>query len=238
MRVASWNMNKRKLGTWDYLINHLQPDICLLQELSPANEYINEKNLYKILNKKNIFSGMYFKHSNYKNLKMPADKIGMVNQCAIFEDSKIGKVFFINVYGRLGTPQGLPMPLLGMISIYVTILRDVYSAENILISGDFNMDRRMDDNPTGSRFSKKGERIHNAFFDGILNLGFKDCLRKYYPDFIETYRHNILKKRYPWELDHMFCTNNLYERLDKIEVINNSHVIELSDHNPIIADFN
>ena len=35
----------------------------------------------------------------------------------------------------------------------------------------------------------------------------------------------------------MFCTNSLYDGLKKIEVMNNSDVIELSDHNPIIAEF-
>jgi exonuclease III len=99
------------------------------------------------------------------------------------------------------------------------------------------MDRRMDENPTGSRFSKKGERVHNAFFDAILNLGFKDCLRKSYPDFIETYRHHIEKNRYPWELDHMFATPQLYERLKKIEVVMETKVKKLSDHNPLVADF-
>ena len=47
----------------------------------------------------------------------------------------------------------------------------------------------------------------------------------------------MVNSRYPWELDHMFCTNNLYEKLKNIEVLNNSQVEELSDHNPIIANF-
>ena len=31
-------------------------------------------------------------------------------------------------------------------------------------------------------------------------MGFKDCLRKFYPDFVKTYRHHMVNSRYPWEL--------------------------------------
>ena len=230
-------MHRKKLGAWDYVKNNLKPDVAILQEASPINENVDSKNLLRLEVKKNIFSSMYFNKSHFRNIKMPADKIGMINQCAVIDDDNFGTIFFLNIYGRLGTPQGLPIPLLGLINLYITILRQEHSAEHILISGDFNMDRRMDENPTGSRFSKKGERIHNTFFDAILNLGFKDCLRKFYPDYVETYRHHIEINRYPWELDHMFVTPNLYERLERIEVINNRIVHELSDHNPIIAEF-
>ncbi|GIR01122.1 MAG: hypothetical protein CM15mP10_1850 [Actinomycetota bacterium] len=39
-----------------------------------------------------------------------------------------------------------------------------FSANNIIIAGDFNMDRRMDDNPTGTKFSKKEREDVMNFF--------------------------------------------------------------------------
>ena len=68
--------------------------------------------------------------------------------------------------------------LLETIEKFVKEMRQNFNAKDILISGDFNMDRRMDENPTKSKFSKKGETRHNNFFVGILDLGFHDCLRK------------------------------------------------------------
>ncbi len=114
-------------------------------------------------------------------------------------------------------------------------MRQNFNAKDILISGDFNMDRRMDENPTKSKFSKKGETRHNNFFDGILDLGFHDCLRKYHSLPMRTYRHN--RGIYPWELDHMFVTPDLYERLKSIDVFVDDSILKLSDHNPIVANF-
>lgn len=91
----------------------------------------------------------------------------------------------------------------------------------------------MDDNPTGSRFALKNTYPTNNFFDAILDMGFKDCMRKFSGEPVQTHRHNFSK--FPWELDHMFATQKLYECLDKIEVVN---AASLSDHDPIIADFN
>ena len=109
---------------------------------------------------------------------------------------------------------------------------ELYDAENIIIAGDFNMDRRMDENPTGTKFALKDTYPTNDFFDAILDMGFHDCMRKFHSDPIQTYRHSFSK--FPWELDHMFATRKLYDGLQKIEVIDTS---DLSDHNPIVADF-
>ena len=35
MKIVSWNMNKRKEGSWSYLIEKIDPDFALLQESSP-----------------------------------------------------------------------------------------------------------------------------------------------------------------------------------------------------------
>ena len=82
---------------------------------------------------------------------------------------------------------------------------------------------------------KKGETRHADFFDGILNLGFHDCLRKFHSLPIQTYRHN--RGTYPWELDHMFATPELYNRLKSINVYVDENILSLSDHNPIVAEF-
>ena len=52
---------------------------------------------------------------------------------------------------------------------------------------------------------------------------------------MRTYRHN--RGIYPWELDHMFVTPDLYERLKSIEVFVDDSILKLSDHNPIVAIF-
>ena len=124
---------------------------------------------------------------------------------------------------------------MGALSIFIYDLRKRHNAEHIVIAGDFNMDRRMDDNPTGTRFSKKGERRQNIFFDCILDLGFKDCIAETYEDYVQTHRHNLSK--FPWQIDHFFASEKLFKGLTNLEVIDNEEVRNLSDHNLILAEF-
>ena len=35
MRVVSWNMNKRKEGNWEWILENFEPDYVLAQEASP-----------------------------------------------------------------------------------------------------------------------------------------------------------------------------------------------------------
>ena len=41
----------------------------------------------------------------------------------------------------------------------------------------------------------------------------------------------------PWQIDHMIASKDLYNKLQKIEVLENTETSALSDHYPIIADF-
>ena len=41
----------------------------------------------------------------------------------------------------------------------------------------------------------------------------------------------------PWQIDHMFASKDLYNKLHKIEVLENDKLPPLSDHYPIIAEF-
>ena len=56
---------------------------------------------------------------------------------------------------------------------------------------------------------------------------------KYQSNPIQTHRN--ARSKFPWELDHMFATEDLYNSLTDINTL---EVPELSDHDPIIANFN
>jgi len=233
---------KRRKGNWDYLLNSLNPDIALLQETSSFAHEVDKTQISQAAVKRNVRNTIFVKSKPHERLKMPSKKSydgeypsGMGIICSKVNEVDIGSLFAICVYGNLSFSPGLHYPLLGLITLFVTMLRNDHGAEHIILSGDLNMDRRMDDNPTGTRFARKGEKVTNAFFDGILNLGFSDCLRKFYPDYVQTYRHN--RGNYPWELDHVFATDLPYKRLHAIEVMDDPVVRTLSDHNPIVADF-
>ena len=219
MRVISWNMNKRKEGCWEFAINNLSSDFVMAQEASPLIKGITATE--RITTKKTNRIVFYSRDKNYQEIKMEDDN-GMGLLVTSYKD-----IYFINVYANLDFTPVNP-PLLGFISKFVSHLRHRHYAKNIIIAGDFNMDRRMDDKPG---FAKKGTYPTNDFFNAIEDMGFYDCVRKQISKPIQTFRP--VKGNFPWELDHMFCTKELYDCLKRISVQDT----KLSDHNPIIADF-
>ena len=41
MRIVSWNMNKRKEGCWEWVLDTYDPDFVMAQEASPLPQTIN-----------------------------------------------------------------------------------------------------------------------------------------------------------------------------------------------------
>jgi exonuclease III len=235
MKVISWNMNKRKNGTWDYLLSSLSPDIALLQESSIFPENLNKNQISEITVKKNLRNSIFCPHDTFEQIKMPKE-LSSDLICGRLTLKGAPTVYFISIYGNLEFDPFFTV-FTGQIALIVTFLRTNFNAEHIVISGDFNCDRRMDDNPTKSTFARRGERVTNLFFDTILGLGFQNGMRKFHSEYLETYRHHIVKNRFPWELDHLFCTEKLYQCLSKLDVVDTEDVKALSDHNPIVAEF-
>ena len=234
MRLISWNMNRRK-GSWDYLINELRPDIALLQETSPFDKEELSEKLVEVEVKKNLRNSIYSASYLFEKIKLPNDGGIGINATSI-ELNNFGKIYFISVYGNLDFWDTLDIHLIGVLCLYTQVLCSQYHAKHIVIAGDFNYDRQMDDNPTGTKFVKVGEKRANIFFDSLKNLGYVDCLEQFYPDYVQTHRHT--RSEFPWQTSHMFMTNKLFNHLDSLEVLENPKVIQRSDHNPIIADLN
>ena len=222
MRVVSWNMNKRRTGNWEWLLDQLDPDIALVQEASPLPKGL-KATVRKF--KKNNRTATYTKTNDQERIKLHHDYgMGLLV-------SRTSDIYVLNVYANLDFKPVYPS-LMGFIATYISVLRRRMDADQIIIAGDFNMDRRMDCNPTGSRFAAPGTYPTNGFFDAILELKFFDCMRKFSAEPVQTHYHN--RSRFQWELDHMFATEGLYQRLSSIEVI---AADGLSDHYPIVADY-
>ena len=246
MRVVSWNMKNNSAGTWEHLREELDPDIALLQESPHVSEDL-EPYVSTIDVNGYVRNSIYVKDGVFKEMELPAGKFEKTNpqfdwdtgiKSVEISHPKFKNIAFISVYGNLKYfGGGLDIVLSGVLNLHIQTLKTVQEKEHIIIAGDFNMDRRMDDNPTGTKFSRPGEKRHNIFFDTILKNGFKDCVQKYRPNYTRTYRHQYKDDSYPWQLDHIFATPALFDSLKKLEVFNTPTVKELSDHNPIVADF-
>jgi exonuclease III len=214
---------QKKNGNWEWIIETLKPDYILAQEAGPLPPSI--KATTRTTTKKSNRSAFYSRLNDHIRIDLESDHgMGLLV-------TKTNNIFFICVYTNLYFKPVHP-PLLGYIASFVSSLRRRHDAKNILIAGDFNMDRRMDENPTGTRFAKKWTYPKNDFFNAIQDMGFQDCILKFYSEPVQTHRHN--RSEFPWQLDHMFATRDLYDHLQSIQVISAQ---SYSDHDLILADF-
>ena len=73
MKIVSWNMNKRKEGSWTYLIEKIDPDYALLQESSPIlSDDLREKTT-EVKVKQNLLNSVYAKNNLIGKVKLSTD---------------------------------------------------------------------------------------------------------------------------------------------------------------------
>lgn len=97
-----------------------------------------------------------------------------------------------------------------------------------LFGGDWNTSRLFD--------QKYGPRGNDEFFNRMGDAGAVDCLRKFHPAEVRTwYRRGDGH----YQLDHLFCDVMLVNKLSACSAYPEpAEILGLSDHAPIVADFN
>lgn len=118
-------------------------------------------------------------------------------------------------------------------------LKHVVSDGNWIVGGDYNISETFDREWQDEHGVKYGIRSsgNREILDRMQQLGFTECLRGNNGKIIPTFRHS--NKEVAHQIDHLFVTNNLYQRLKGCTVGDESVIFgkSLSDHLPIVADF-
>ena len=100
------------------------------------------------------------------------------------------------------------------------------STNQVIIGGDWN---------TSLLFDKVyGPRGNLGFFSRMKETGWFDALKKFSSDEIQTY---YKKNSGPYQLDHIFLTEELYKDLKDGRVQNSNQILSASDHAPVLLDF-
>jgi exonuclease III len=103
-----------------------------------------------------------------------------------------------------------------------------------VFAGDWNTARRFDETyPDGGAESGASGA---EFFVRAAERGWSETMRAEYTDEVPTF----LRQGQPYENDHIFTDARLHARLSKCKVIyevDGSPAVQLSDHAPIVADF-
>ena len=261
MRIVSWNCRRAKKtsGVWDYLLA-LAPDIAVLQEVSGLPEAITSVFAVETMRpitkdgRDQRFSNVVLAKGEISNARPLASRVSWI---ATQLDRFAGNLF----QTRVELPGGPPIDLVAVYSPAWPLDRALWTAEysdgvkldlnadlwvadllhaalkefapapidRLVVAGDFNLCESFD--------WRRKPRGNLEYLTRLQSLGLIDALRSSQGALTPTFkgpRSAIVAN----QLDYIFLTEELSERLQSCEVGEAAEVIgKLSDHLPVIADF-
>jgi exonuclease III len=254
MKPAKFKRVENRRRQWKFL-GDLQPDIAMLQECRPKDIInlapLELKNEYKVLGKiplywsacsaillRSYFSAEHLTPSSpwleylsgylclaSSNIYGRRILIASVHTPAkVVNDPRVSK----DDHTKIKRPS-LELAWhndLAAAALAAALADKSVGFDGFIISGDWNTARLFDKTMGGTACAE--------FFAMRANNGWCESLRKFYSDEVQTYC-DPPKKRY--ELDHMFTDSALYEKLVSCEVMRCEMIDNLSDHAPIVANF-
>jgi exonuclease III len=124
--------------------------------------------------------------------------------------------------------------------IWSALKNRISNDEQWVVGGDYNTSETFDkewQDKNGIKFGLRSSG-NKEILDRMYEIGFKECLREYNGKIVPTFK-NARANRIFHQMDHLFVTNNLFPRLRRCDVGERSEIFDknLSDHLPIIADF-
>ena len=250
MKIISWNVNgiraALKKGMADFLSTE-NPDILCLQETKAREEQVE----------------LPLEFGAYKSYWNSADKPGY-SGTAIFSKQaplNVSHGFGIEEHDKEGRVITLEYPDFHLVNVYTVnakdgLLRLPYRLEwdtafrrhlneltktkPVMFCGDLNVAHNEIDlarpkaNHKGAGFSDEGR----ASFTELLDSGFVDTFRHFYPDKTEayswwSYRGGARQRNVGWRLDYFGVSPALVERLKAASIL--PHVLG-SDHCPVAIE--
>jgi exonuclease III len=234
--VATWNMDHWKRtreqheNAWTYLTETVSADIMLLQEFIPPVK-VEEK--YKILyrdiaEKRKWGSAVVTRNLPIHEVKFKNSYPGAVVVAEVtLPSSEILTV--ISLYGMFDEANYVTAALHRTLSDLTPLLHGDRNKRQFIIAGDYNASTQWDE-----RYHHR-DPSHKIFFDRVEDFGLVDCTRQVFSKHIQTNRH--AKSGFPWQNDYIHTSKSLAKKLVRCEVLDDSVVHDLSDHNPVMAVF-
>jgi len=110
----------------------------------------------------------------------------------------------------------------------------------VIVCGDLNVAHKEIDlkNPKNNRKNAGFTDEERNKFTELLDSGFIDTFRNFYPDLEGTYswwsyRFKAREKNAGWRIDYHFVSNNLLDRVENTEILNEVYG---SDHCPVMLE--
>jgi exonuclease III len=261
VRVVTWNLRRatRASRVWDVLTG-LNPDLALLQEVSSIPSTFSD--LFDIKTARTIGrngrlltsgTAVCVKGRISGNLPLSSEHDWVNQELKRFEGNFLSGIVrlralpAVNVVSAYSpawpvdtsrypdvdiTPVKLKQnPKVWPTEVLWSALKNAdLTSRPWIVGGDLNISETFD-----LTFGKGNREI----LDRMDALGFTECLRKHQGKLTPTFR-NTHGGRVVHQIDHLFVSEALYSTLETCKVGDASVIFEesLSDHLPIVADFN
>ncbi len=253
MKLVSWNVNGlraiHRKGDWNNFLK-LSPDIFCLQETKANSHQLPEE----VVNLQGYFS--YFSSSKIKkgysgvatySKKEPLEiKYGFgkkrFDEEGRFLETHFRNFVLINVYFPNGG-RGLER-LQYKFDFYDAFLNHIEKlrkrGKSIIFCGDVNTAHEEIDlaRPKANEKHTGFLPEERAWIDEVINVGYTDTFRHFYPNKAEAYSYWDVKSRardrnVGWRIDYFFVSNNLIPRLKKAFILDDVYG---SDHCPVAIE--
>jgi endonuclease/exonuclease/phosphatase family metal-dependent hydrolase len=254
MRVATWNMNywrrtpEDRAAAWSFLTD-LGLDVALVQEANPPDGLAAIHRPGGIDQHRRWGSAIVSFAGGLRALDQidspeANKKLDLLRtfpgSVAIAEHVDAGEpVVFVGAYGVLD--GGYAITTMHRVLFDLTPLLDSRIGKRLVLGGDLNCSTQLE--------GRDRER-HRNLFDRFASLGLVDLLgatagsRPTLEDcpcsddpclHVRTVRHARSVK--PWHDDYLFATRALAKHLRDCQPVSEAHAWELSDHCPVLAEF-
>lgn len=262
MRVITWNCRRatKEKDIWKHL-QGLSPDIMLLEEVSSFPNWIENNYIYKYeksstKNNTEQRFGNLLAHNGEKiqEIELSTELAWVNKEIKKFKGNLLSykiklnnnTLNLISIYSPAWPLNSNLLKQEQISSVKLTQNRELWLAdllwyalkcsispnEYYIIGGDFNLSITFDS-------WEKNPRGNQEYLDRMRDIGLIECLKEYNGRLTPTFR-NTNNGRMLHQIDHLFVTPKLYAKIKDCHVGDESVIFgnKLSDHLPIITDFN
>ncbi|BBK77195.1 exodeoxyribonuclease III [Clostridium butyricum] len=249
-KLISWNVNGLracvKKGFLDYF-NEMDADIFCVQETKLQEGQIDLElegyyDYWNYAEKKGYSGTAVFTKEKPISVKMGLGIEEHDNEGRVIT-LEYDKFFLVNVYTP-NSQQKLARLEYRMIweDVFRNYLKDLEKNKPVILCGDLNVAHKEIDlkNPSSNRKNAGFSDEERSKMSELLNSGFTDTFRYFYPD-IEgvyswwSYRFNARANNAGWRIDYFIVSQSLNDKLEDAKIHTS---IEGSDHCPVELEIN
>jgi len=230
LKVVTWNMNHNKKAgerAWDFLRYKVAPDLALVQEAHPPvglgddEQFIYPDTVTGAIGS----SGIWSRELPLKHVPLVTSLPNALIACTVALPGDKSPLLVVSMYGTFDATSHVTPNLHRMISDLHHLLIDKAYKGGIVIGGDWNVDREFNKiNPAKAPLhSLAFERLEDPFY------GLQRCNKE--P--LRTIRH---RSKFSYQDDYIYVSKALMRKVS-CKVVGDPVTRELSDHLPVVAEF-